>query len=72
MAQEEKKDKHLFLFLWEIILKDTINVHQVRDTIKSELLSGSFLDIICISSILQTPNQSFKGKIQFTWIDRMV
>lgn len=72
MAQEEKKDKHLFLFLWEIILKDTINVHQVRDTIKSELLSGSFLDIICISSILQTPNQSLKGKIQFTWIDRMV
>lgn len=72
MAQEEKKDKHLFLFLWEIILKDTINVHQVRDTIKCELLSGSFLDIICISSILQTPNQSLKGKIQFTWIDRMV
>lgn len=63
MAQEEKKDKHLFLFLWEIILKDTINVHQVRDTIKCELLSGSFLDIICISSILQTPNQSFKAKL---------
>lgn len=62
MAQEEKKDKHLFLFLWEIILKDTINVHQVRDIIKCELLSGSFLGIIYISSILQTPNQSFKAK----------
>lgn len=48
MAQEEKKDKHLFLFLWEINLKDILLDVRLRDIIKHELLTGSFLGIMYI------------------------
>lgn len=50
MAQEEEEDKQLVLFLWLVVYKDALKMHQVKQMTKCKLLIAAFVGAVHISS----------------------